>query len=121
MSGAHADVSRHVRTYLLVFGALVVGTVLTVLASTYHFGGMGNLVIAVSIACVKASLVAAIFMHLKWERSISIWWALFVCAIFFAVLMLLPVLSASDQPPGVLAGSWEVMPPAAPIAHEGNH
>ena len=30
MSDAHADVSKHVRVYWMVFGALVVGTILTV-------------------------------------------------------------------------------------------
>ena len=106
MADAHADVSKHVKSYVAVFVALAVFTVLTVAASTQDFGGSWNVVVALSIAAIKASLVAAIFMHLKWERAPSIWWVLALCAIFFVVLMALPVLVANDLPPQVRLGSW---------------
>lgn len=105
--GDHADVSKHVKTYLLVFGALAVGTILTVLAAQIHVSTPAHITIALAIAVVKASLVAAIFMHLKWERSQSIWIALLFCAIFFAALMLLPVLTMEDMNRvGVEYGIW---------------
>jgi len=95
MAGAHADISKHVKAYIAVFIALAVGTIITVLASTVDLGGHLNMGVALLIAVVKASLVAAIFMHLKWERSGAIWWVLALCAIFFAALILLPVLTES--------------------------
>jgi len=95
MAGAHADISKHVKAYIGVFVALAIATVITVAASTIDFGGHLNMFIALLIAVVKASLVAAIFMHLKWERSGAIWWVLALCAIFFAALILLPVLTES--------------------------
>lgn len=106
MTDAHADVSKHVRMYMAVFAALAVGTVLTVVASQYDFGGSTNVVIALAIATVKASLVAAIFMHLKWESCSAIWVTLALCAVFFVVLILVPVLVVNDLPPQVRIGTW---------------
>ena len=106
MDDARADVQKHVRSYLIVFALLLVGTVLTVLAAQVDFRGHWNFVIALAIAAVKASLVAAIFMHLKWERAATIWSALVLCAVFFVALMVLPVLTVQDLPPQVKMGTW---------------
>ena len=106
MGDAHADVSKHVKAYLAVFGVLAVFTGLTVVASYLHTSPRMGVAIALLIASIKASLVAAIFMHLKWERGATIWWTLFLCAAFFAALMLLPVLTTSDLPPQVEQGTW---------------
>ena len=106
MSDSHVDVRKHVKLYIGVFGALAVLTVLTVAASTVDFGGSTNVVIALVIATCKASLVAAIFMHLKWEKTRAIWWTLALCAVFFAVLMVVPLVTLQDLPPGVKLGSW---------------
>ena len=51
-------------TYLLVFLALMVGTVVTVLASYVHMGWL-NTPVAMLIAITKAMLVILFFMHLK--------------------------------------------------------
>lgn len=106
MGDAHADAGKHVKSYILVFVTLAICTVLTVAASTVDFGGSWNVIIALFIAAFKALLVASIFMHLKWEKSISIWWALAVCAMFFVILMSVPVLVANDLPPAVQIGTW---------------
>ena len=106
MTDAHADVSKHVKAYLIVFASLLVGTVITVVAAQMDFHGHWNVVVAMAIAGVKASLVAAIFMHLKWERATAIWSSLALCAVFFIVLILLPVLTVQDMPPQVILGTW---------------
>jgi len=106
MGGSHADVSRHVKAYIGVFAALAVFTVLTVAASQIHVSTPAHIGIAMLIAVVKASLVAAIFMHLKWEKCWSIWFVLVLSAFFFAVLMLIPVLTANEAMPEVLHGTW---------------
>jgi len=54
-----------VKGYMMVFGALLVLTLLTVLMSKIHFGLLGNAVIAVLIAAAKASLVIYFFMHVR--------------------------------------------------------
>ena len=52
--------------------ALLVLTVVTVGASTIDFGsGMTNVIIAMLIASIKASLVALFFMHLRWDKPIN--------------------------------------------------
>ncbi len=106
MDNSHADISKHVRSYIMVFVALAILTVVTVAVAQIDFPGSGNLIVALLIALGKASLVAAIFMHLKWEKSPSIWWVLICCAVFFLVLMIIPVLTVNDIPPQVHQGTW---------------
>jgi len=108
MAGSHADVQKHVRAYLLVFGALALLTVLTVAASRVEVSQRLHITIALVIATIKASLVAAIFMHLFWERGASIWWTLLFCALFFAVLMMLPSFTRFDIPPQATEQMWDV-------------
>ena len=110
MSDAHADISKHVKAYIGVFVTLAVLTVVTVAISRVHSSGSGNIVVALLIAAFKATLVAAIFMHLKWEKSPSIWWALAICAIFFVFLIFIPVLAVGDLPPQSQHGMWDVVP-----------
>jgi cytochrome c oxidase subunit 4 len=90
--GAH-DVSKEVRKYLLVFGALLVGTILTVVASYFHFGAFGNIIVALVIASVKAALVACFFMHLIDERKL-VYGVLGATVFFFIGLMYLTLWSS---------------------------
>ena len=63
---------RHIlplNLYLAVGSALLVLTVITVTAAQIDFGEM-NLLIAMGIAVVKATLVAMFFMHLKYDNRI---------------------------------------------------
>ena len=121
MSDAHADAGKHTRLYMGVFAALFFGTILTVVVAQFDFTDMGNVAVALLIAATKASLVAAIFMHLKWEKTPWIWWPLALCAIFFVVLLALPVLTVNDHPPGVTTGPWDVLPAAVADDHGGGH
>ena len=56
--------------FLNVLIALLCLTILTVGASRINFGS-ANMLIAMAIACIKASLVIGIFMHLKWDTAIN--------------------------------------------------
>ncbi len=56
------------KVLLGIWGALMVLTVVTVLATKVDFGSQINLVIAMAIATVKATLVAMYFMHLRYDR-----------------------------------------------------
>lgn len=104
--GESHDVSRHIKAYMAVFTALAVGTVATVAASWMNVSVVLGIAIALMIAATKASLVASIFMHLKWERAACIWGPLILCAFFFLLLIFLPVLVANDWPPQVRYGTW---------------
>lgn len=54
------------KIYGLIFLALMLGTFLTVFAATRDFGPF-NIVIALGIATIKASLVILFFMHGKYS------------------------------------------------------
>jgi len=78
------------RTYIAVFAALLLLTVITVLVSYVNLGLL-NVVVALLIASAKASLVALFFMHLKGENRLV--WGFALVPIFFLALILLGTLS----------------------------
>jgi cytochrome c oxidase subunit IV len=78
-----------VSVYLTVFAALMVLLVLTLIAAMFNLGEW-NIVIAVTIAVIKALLVALYFMHLRWgTRLVQLFGAaaLFWLAIMFALTL----------------------------------
>ena len=89
MNTGHSG-SSGTRTYVAVWGALIVLTGVTVLVSYVHLGMM-NVVVALIIASVKASLVALYFMHLRYERRLV--WGFALTPIFFLVLIIAGTLS----------------------------
>ena len=92
------DAGAHVRTYLIIGAALIVGTILTVWASYINFGSRSiNIAVALVIATVKASLVAGFFMHLISERR-AIYLILASTAFFFVSLMFLTLWAMNDFP-----------------------
>ncbi len=96
---AHAtaeEIKKHTKTYLFVFGALAVLTVVTVSVSKLEFGVVGAIVLALVIASVKGSLVGAFFMHLAHAEKI-IYWVLLFCAVCFAALLFLPIMVHSNS------------------------
>ena len=95
MSDPHdaAEFKKHIKRYLFVFYALIVGTIATVMASWAHINSVAlTVTIALFIACVKGFLVAGYFMHLMSERKM-IYGILIATVFFFASLMYLTVLS----------------------------
>ncbi len=78
----------------MVFGALIVGTILTVWASYINFGTpTANIVVALIIASVKATLVASFFMHLIDERKL-VYGVLGATVFFFVGLMYITLWSS---------------------------
>ena len=73
MSDDHQDISKHIRGYLIIGATLLIGTILTVLASYVNLGHHWNIILALVIAATKASLVALFFMHLISERFTLFW------------------------------------------------
>lgn len=64
--------SNHVLPLKVYFGvaiALFFFTGLTVLVAQYQFGEW-NVIVALLIACIKGSLVALFFMHLKYDNKL---------------------------------------------------
>ena len=98
MDDKHAhDVKKHLKVYIGVFVALLVGAVLTVAASRFDLGHAGNISLALVIAVIKAALVAGFFMHLASEKK-PIYTILVFTAFFFVGLMALTIWSMNDSP-----------------------
>ena len=76
--------------YVVVCVGLILLTVLTVAVSYVNLGVM-NVVVALLIASVKASLVALYFMHLRSESRLV--WGFALTPIFFLVLIVAGTLS----------------------------
>jgi len=95
----HSDpeaIKKSIRTYYKVGAALLVFTVITVAANQLHLGVAAAITVALIIATMKGSMVAAIFMHLSHEKK-WIYGALILTVVFFIVLILLPNLTVADS------------------------
>ncbi len=79
------------KIYVSVFATLLVLTALTVLVAQFDFGALNGL-IAMTVATVKATLVALYFMHLKYDDKANA-----ACLIAgFSFLILFYVFTAVD-------------------------
>ena len=90
-----ADIDRHVRVYITVFVALMALTIITVAISRFHLPVHIAVTVALLVATIKGSLVAGFFMHLISEKKL-IYAVLVLTAVFFIVLLALPVVTVRD-------------------------
>ncbi len=89
-------IAAHIGAYLKVGIGLLILTGVTVALSYVDFGSRANnIIVGMIVATFKASLVAAIFMHLKGEKM-TIWKFLIFTGIFAAGLFFLTYLAHSD-------------------------
>src|SRR6188472_3402092 len=89
-------------TYFLVFGALMVLTAATVAVAFVDLGRL-NVVVALGVAVVKASLVVLFFMHVKYASRLV---QLVVISSIFWLLILFGI-TLSDY----LTRGWLIAPP----------
>ena len=94
-----------VRTYLIVFAALMVLMILTVAVAFFDFGIL-NKGIALTIATTKAALVMLFFMHLRYSSKL-IW--VFAGLGFFGLLIMI-IIAMGDY----VARGGVIMPDPAP-------
>ncbi len=88
---------------LVVFIALLVLTALTVGITIFDFGYTMNLVLALSIATVKALLVVLFFMHLAYDKPFNI--LIFIASlVFIALFILVTLLDVAQYQPTVIPG-----------------
>ena len=91
----HTEGSEHIVSaglYVLVFVVLIICTVLTAWIATVDLGKF-NTVVALIIATFKASIVALIFMHVKYTSE-KMTRAVLISVVFWLILLL--VLSLTD-------------------------
>lgn len=82
----HAE--HHIVTplqYCYVYGGLILGTILTVVAADINLG-VFNPIVALGIACTKAVIVILFFMHVKYQSNLI---KVTVGAGFFTFLILI--------------------------------
>jgi cytochrome c oxidase subunit 4 len=68
----------------MVFGALILGTILTVAAAKVDMGALNNIVM-LAIACTKASLVILFFMHVRWSSRLT--WVVAMAGFFWLLIL----------------------------------
>lgn len=82
MSGHHISSAKFLWGIALTLLAL---TILTVAAAYVHFPSPWNIVVAISIAAVKATIVAAFFMNLYWDVKFNA--LLLVMSVLFLLIL----------------------------------
>jgi cytochrome c oxidase subunit 4 len=91
------EIRHEMKVYLTVFFALAVLTVVTVAVRfVFHLSIQYTILVAMIIALMKGSLVAAFFMHLISEKKL-IYSILVLTVLFFIVLMSVPVSHYIDK------------------------
>jgi cytochrome c oxidase subunit 4 len=86
-------VSEHIvspKIYAVIFLALMAGTGITVWAAFQNFGQF-NIVIALAIATIKATMVVLYFMHALYSPKRT--QLVIVCSVFWLAIMLALTLS----------------------------
>lgn len=69
----------------------MVGTALTVWAGLHDFPGQLNVIIALTMAVIKATLVVLYFMHVRYSSRLI--WVVFTSALFWLAILFALTLS----------------------------
>ncbi|MBX9604403.1 MAG: cytochrome C oxidase subunit IV family protein [Bryobacteraceae bacterium] len=117
--GDHHGPKNPPRVFTAVLIALLILTFITVGASYVNFGSDSvNVVIALTIATIKASLVALFFMHLKYDKPVN---ALIAVSgfLFLGLFLLFPLIdfeSRMDADDPAYQSKPAAIAPTAPAA-----
>lgn len=94
-----------VRNYFMVFGALLILTAVTTGVAFVDLGPW-NTVVALAIACCKATLVVLIFMHLRWSTGL-VRMVLPAVLLWMAILIGVTLLDFASRGWTPVPGGWE--------------
>jgi cytochrome c oxidase subunit 4 len=86
---SHEHPANPVKYYIGVFLLLMVFTALTVFVAKFdleHYWGPLNILVALTIAVIKATAVVMIFMHVRWSSRLT--QVIVVSGIFWLFIML---------------------------------
>jgi cytochrome c oxidase subunit 4 len=110
------------KVYAITLAALLVLTVITVFIASFDFGSI-NVVVAIGIATIKATLVALVFMHLRHDRPLN--GVIAISGFLFLGLLLMFCLTDIDARNNPIPGTVKVplktstpTPVPAPAASE---
>ena len=101
MSSSHGPHVAPVSLYLTIFGALMAGTILTVVVARFDLGPLNNIVM-LTVACAKALLVVLFFMHVRWGTRLT--WVVAASG-FFWLLILFGLTMSDYMSRGWIAGT----------------
>ena len=120
--GGHSpeEIKAETRTYMMVFAALAVLTIITVAISYLDLSAGPAVALGLFVATVKGSLVACYFMHLLDEKK-TIYAILALTMFFFAVLMTVSLTGAFAMPGVEDPGAASVVATEDEHAEEGAH
>ena len=85
---SHSESTHHIvpiPVYVGVFLALIVGTIITTLVAYVDLGPL-NIVVALTVAVCKATLVILFFMHVKYSPKLTK--LVVVAGVFWLVILL---------------------------------
>ena len=84
---AHAEGQQHpIGVYLWVWGALFVFSLFSYLVDFFHVQGLLRWSLILIFMIIKAGLIVAIFMHMKWER-LALAYAILLPPVFVLVFV----------------------------------
>jgi cytochrome c oxidase subunit 4 len=86
---SHEHPANPIKYYIGVFLLLMVLTALTVFVAKFdleHIWGPLNIIVALTIAVIKATAVVLIFMHVRWSSRLT--QVIVVSGIFWLIIML---------------------------------
>ncbi|MBL8172112.1 MAG: cytochrome C oxidase subunit IV family protein [Acidobacteria bacterium] len=75
--------------YFGVFGLLMVLTAVTVLVASFdleHIWGPLNIIVAMTVAVIKATAVVLIFMHVRWSSKLT--QVIIISGLFWLLILL---------------------------------
>ncbi len=111
---SHDHPDNPIKYYIGVFLLLMVFTALTVFVAQFdlehalenvpvikHVRGVANILVALTIAVIKATAVVLIFMHVRWSSRLT--QVIVVSGVFWLIIML--AFTASDY---VTRGGWPI-------------
>jgi len=111
----------NIRPYLVVFGTLLTLTIVTVGVASLNLGESTTVLVAISIATIKASLVAMFFMHLKGEKPM-VFWPLGLTAFLFVFLLAFVLWTERDHLFGTkFSDAFGTAPVPVAAPSEGGH
>jgi cytochrome c oxidase subunit IV len=86
--------SEHVvskKTYFVIFGSLMILTILTVIVARIDLGHGWNDIVALTIAVIKALLVVLYFMHVRYSSRLT--WVFVAAGFFWLAIMIVMTLT----------------------------
>jgi cytochrome c oxidase subunit 4 len=89
--GHTAPMPHHKVNYVAIFGLLIALTVVTVVVAFVHIRSeVIKVLVALTIAAIKASFVALYFMHLKFEGKLI--YLILIIPVFLCILLVIALI-----------------------------